>query len=202
MRLFALGMVFLAGSVALAQDMPLHEILRPGETWKTHSGLASKPLPCDYRVDRAAKKLFRGEQEIKLPFAEPGCCAIGLGGSSLLVGDAADRHVWTFRIEADGSLGPGDRYCRMRTRQDVRLFKKELPVPERSEVSALTVDGANRIYAATAIGIQVFDPTGRICGVMEVPKGTVSSLVFDGDQLFATVNDVVHVRRMNAVGKK
>src|SRR6185295_9736350 len=113
---------------------------------------------------------LHGDRKFPLPVPEPTCCAVALGGSTLLVGDAAERYVWAFRIEKDGSIGPGDRYCRLRVPKDDRL-KKEWPATAgRSETSALTVDGAGRFYAATSIGIQVFDPTGRLCGVMTAPK--------------------------------
>ena len=66
----------------------------------------------------------------------------------------------------------------------------------------MTIDGANRTYVATNLGIQVFDPTGRLCGVFTAPQGRVTELAFDGDRLFARAGGKVFVRQMLAEGKK
>jgi sugar lactone lactonase YvrE len=199
-----LSLLLLSATVAAAQDMPLHEILRPGEDWKAVAGprsLATAVPP--YVVDPGKRVVKQGDREFPLNVAEPTCCVVALGGSTLLVGDAAGRYVWAFRIEKDGSIGPGDRYCRLRVPQDDRLKKKDSPVENsRSETSALTVDGAGRFYAATRLGIQVFDPTGRLCGVMTAPPGKVTELTFAGDLLYARAGDAMFVRRMLAEGKK
>ena len=65
----------------------------------------------------------------------------------------------------------------------------------------MTVDGATRLYVATNLGIQVFDPTGRLCGVFTGPVGRVTELAFDGDWLFAKADGRVFVRTMLAEGK-
>jgi enterochelin esterase family protein len=62
----------------------------------------------------------------------------------------------------------------------------------------MTVDAASRTYVATNLGIQVFDPTGRLCGVFAAPPGRVTELAFDGDRLFARVGDRVYMRKMLA----
>ena len=66
----------------------------------------------------------------------------------------------------------------------------------------MTVDGANRTHVATNLGIQVFDPTGRLCGVFTAPPGRVTDLAFDGDRLFARVGDKTYVRQMLPVAAK
>ena len=44
-------------------------------------------------------------------------------------------------------------------------------------MSGIALDRDGRIYAATSVGVQVFDPTGRLCGVLPLPKaGTVRGL--------------------------
>jgi sugar lactone lactonase YvrE len=185
-----LSLLFLTATFAAAQDMPLHEILRRGEDWSPPRGRPAM-TPAGYTVDSAKKVVRLKDREFPVPVPEPTCCTVVLGGSTLLVGDAAGRYVWAFRIEKDGSLGPGDRYCRLRVNET-----------NRSETSALTVDGAGRFYAATNLGIQVFDPTGRLCGVVTAPPGKVAELFFNGDELCATVGDKAFVRRMLAEGKK
>lgn len=69
-------------------------------------------------------------------------------------------------------------------------------------VTALNRDAEGRIYAATPAGIQVFDPTGRLCGVVAAPGGTVTILEFDGDRLLARVGDATYGRKLNTSGVK
>jgi hypothetical protein len=185
-----LSLLLLTTTFAAAQDMPLHEILRRGEDWKSATERPSIPAT-SYTVDAAKKVVRHKDREFPVPVPEPTCCAVALGGSTLLVGDAAGRYVWAFRIEKDGSIGPGDRYCRLRVNES-----------NRSETSALTVDGVGRFYAATNIGIQVFDPTGRLCGVITAPPGKIAELFFNGDELCAMTGDKAFIRRLQATGKK
>jgi len=137
-----------------------------------------------------------------LPIQEPTCAVVALGGSTLLVADAADRYVWAFQLQKDGSLGPGDRYCRMRVRGDDRRKRSTPEQAYKADPTAMTVDGANRTYVATNLGIQVFDPTGRLCGVFVSPPGPITELAFDGDRLFARAGGKVFLRKMLAEGKK
>ena len=190
MKYLPIPVLLLAAGVATAQDMPLHEVLKPGETWQPASGdvpkVANQPGPVQGAV----------------PLKEPTCAAVALGGSTLLVADAADRYVWAFQIQKDGSIGPGDRYCRLRVRGDERRKRFTSEEAYKADPSAMTIDGANRTYVATNLGIQVFDPTGRLCGVFTAPAGRVTELAFDGDRLFARADGKVFVRKMLAEGKK
>jgi hypothetical protein len=187
-RLSIFVLLFAVGAAG-AQDMPLHEILKPGETWQPHAG----GMPA---VDRPPQLAKRG-----LPVKEATCAVVGLGGSTLFVADATDRYVWAFRIEKDGTIGPGDRYVRMRVAGDDRRRKVTPPEAYRADPSAMTIDAANRLYAATNLGIQVFDPTGRLCGVFTAPPGRVTELTFDGDRLYARAENNVFVRTMLAEGR-
>jgi enterochelin esterase family protein len=170
--------------------MPLHEIIKPGETWQPASADIPQPTkPPEVKRDG-------------LPLKEPTCAAVALGGSTLLVADAADRYIWALQIQKDGSIGPGDRYCRLRVRGDDRRKRFTPEEAYRAEPTAMTIDGANRTYVATNLGIQVFDPTGRLCGVFTAPLGHITELAFDRDRLFAGVGDKVFVRKMLATGTK
>jgi enterochelin esterase family protein len=183
-RLSVIWTLFVS-ALASAQDMPLHQIIIPGEAWK----IAEGDLP-------SAPKITLPD----LPLKQPAAWTMGLDGSTLLVADAADRYVWAFRIEKDGKLGPGDRYCRMRVRGDERRKRFAPSEAASADPSAMTTDAANRTYVATNLGIQVFDPTGRLCGVFTSPPGRIKELVFNGDWLFARTEGKVYVRKMVATG--
>jgi hypothetical protein len=207
MKHLAVPALLLAAGVASAQDMPLHEILKPGETWQLHDGgmpvKASGPKQIDLK-DRPLRVHDLGPDgmpsDVRHEFKEPTVGIGVLGGSTYLFADAADRYIWAMRREKDGSLDIGDRYMRLRVRGDDRRKDRTPPDAYRADLAAMTVDAADRTYVATNLGIQVFDPTGRLCGVFTAPPGRVTELVFNGDRLFARVADKVFVRKMLAKG--
>jgi sugar lactone lactonase YvrE len=68
----------------------------------------------------------------------------------------------------------------------------------------MTTDSAGRFYVASAVGIQMFDSTGRFSGVIDLPqkKATVS-LAFAGpglQYLYACSSDRIYRRKMQAKG--
>jgi sugar lactone lactonase YvrE len=204
MTRLTIAVLFLVAGAAYAQDMPLHDILKPGATWQPHDGTMPARAIGGYSIvpnSRAIVSDWADSATIKHPMKAPTACVIALGGSTLLIADATERYVWAFRIEKDGTLGPGDRYIRLRVAGDDRRKKVTAPDAYLADPSALAVDAANRTYVATNLGIQVFDPTGRLCGVFTAPPGRVTELAFAGDQLFAKVGDKVFTRRMLATGK-
>lgn len=201
MKYLSIPVLLLLSGVATAQDMPLHEILKSGETWQPHDG-AMPVRPGKYGVIPESRRIFYKGVPILHKFKEPTCCAVALDGSTLLVADASDRYVWATQIQTGGELGPADRYCRLRVRGDERRKRSTPEEAYKADPTAMTIDGANRTYVATNLGIQVFDPTGRLCGVFTAPPGRVTELAFDGDRLFARADGKVFVRKMLAEGKK
>lgn len=76
----------------------------------------------------------------------------------------------------------------------------------RSEVSAIAIDSMDRLYAASKEGIQVYDPTGRLCGVFSSPnREKIEKLTWTGenrDELVAIMGKTAYSRRMIAKGPK
>ena len=88
---------------------------------------------------------------------------------------------------------PYSPYCPLRVRSD----EKEI------EVTSLAVDKDGRIYAATDIGVQVFDPTGRMCGVLtQAASGKPKHIAFEGDQLTLWIGETKYTRKLNTTGTK
>ena len=95
-----------------------------------------------------------------------------MDGGTLVVGLAGDRYLDAYRIDKDGGLSAGEKYYPLRTRAKT----------EPSEVAALALDGKSRLYAATKEGVQVFDPTGRLCGVLLSPRrAPITGLALAGE---------------------
>jgi enterochelin esterase family protein len=68
----------------------------------------------------------------------------------------------------------------------------------------MTTDSAGRYYVTSHVGIQMFDPTGRLSGVVAKPqeKGCVS-VAFSGpglEYLYACNTDKVYRRKTKAKG--
>src|SRR6185295_17380045 len=98
-------------------------------------------------------------------------------------------HLWAFRIETDGSLKFKQPYYTM-----------QLPELESaSGADGMTIDTERRLYVTTKMGLQMFDPTGRLAGVMVKPQNAVlGGPKFD--TLYVTCKDKVYSRKVRATG--
>lgn len=107
----------------------------------------------------------------------------------LVVGVHGDDYLWAYRIEADGKFGPGDRYYSLRP-----------STKEPMQVSGITMDAGYLLYALTPIGIQVFDPTGRLSGVIPGPtRSPMTAIAIGGenaDTLFVASGEHLYARKI------
>jgi gluconolactonase len=113
---------------------------------------------------------------------------------TLVVADSNGVNLWTFRVEADGSLKHKQPY-----------YTTQLPTGRTaSGADGMTVDSQGRLYVATRVGLQVFDTQGRLSGIIAKPQETsLSNVVFAGpklDTLYVTSADKVYRRKVNATG--
>ncbi|HUR53590.1 MAG TPA: hypothetical protein VMZ71_05645 [Gemmataceae bacterium] len=110
--------------------------------------------------------------------------------------------TFTWRPECEGFV-----YARQTNAVPKSAFTPYCPLRvkrgEKPLVTALTADKDGRIYAATPLGVQVFDPTGRMCGVLTPTEtGPVDILAFVGNELVAWAADVRYVRKLKTTGAK
>jgi sugar lactone lactonase YvrE len=93
--------------------------------------------------------------------------------STLVVNDPPTPWVWSFKIQADGSLTNGRRFYRLETGE------------KKSEVDpgGMAFDSEGFLYVATDIGIQVCNPRGRVIAVIDAPGVSASSVFFGGPDL-------------------
>ena len=107
---------------------------------------------------------------------------------TLIVSEYGGQHVWAYRIEKDGFLKYGEPYMTMR-----------LPVDtEQAKGDGATTDIEGRYYVTSALGIQMFDATGRISGVISKPtRSGISNVEFAGTGhrfLYVTAGGEVYSR--------
>jgi gluconolactonase len=114
---------------------------------------------------------------------------------TLVISEAQEPILWTFRVERDGSLTNRDRYY------------GPLQVPPAGGgpgSDGMKVDSIGRLYVATHAGLQMFDPTGRLGGTIVKPQpGPLSNVCFGGknlDTLYVTAGDKVFKRKTQATG--
>jgi enterochelin esterase family protein len=127
---------------------------------------------------------------------------------TLAVSDWGGAHVWTFRVRADGKLDSKASYMTMRlpiNPQGEFRFNEPPPLQNGSRGDGMISDTAGRYYVATALGVQVFDPIGRICGVIPVPQKEelLTSCTLAGPErayLYVTNGDKIYRRKVQAVG--
>ena len=174
-RFFSVLALFcLALTPARAQDMPLSDILIDGEGWKKVKEPGAAPKPA---AEGTAMYLMRP--------TDSGTVFAWAPHSSCIL--ACQAH-------ADGKLVTLPMpYAPLRTKRGEKTIG----------VGGVVLDRDGRIYAATDLGVQVFDPTGRLCGVLTpaVP-GKPEHLAFEGDQLTLWVGDEKYARKLSAHGTK
>ena len=113
---------------------------------------------------------------------------------TLVVGHTGGRYLWAYRIDKDGGLSSKERYYALRNSSSRVLARSP----------GLTVDSKGRVYAPSPEGVQIFDPTGRLCGVLAKPEvGDQIGVAFGGAKrnlLYTGCGDRVYFRKTKARG--
>ena len=113
--------------------------------------------------------------------------------SLLYVADSRTHWVYSYQVNADGTLAHKQRYY-------------HLHVPDTADESGadgMRVDRDGRLWVATKMGIQVCDQAGRVNCIIPTPNGKISNLCFGGPDfttLLATCGDKVYVRKVKPTG--
>ncbi len=113
--------------------------------------------------------------------------------SLLYVADARSHWVYSYQVQADGSLLDKQRYY-------------WLHVPDGEDDSGaggMRSDRDGRLYIATRLGIQICDQPGRVTCIIPSPGGRVTGLSFGGenlDVLYACCGDKVYRRALKVQG--
>ena len=113
--------------------------------------------------------------------------------SLLYVADSRSHWVYSFQVQADGSLAHRQKYFHLHSPDTA----------DSSGADGVRVDRDGRVYVATRMGIQVCDQAGRVNCIIPVPNGRISNLCFGGPEfntLYATCGDKVFRRPAKVQG--
>lgn len=141
------------------QETELVKDVRPNDLVVTHDGnlyFTMTPTKEIRRIDPQGNMKVVSEGVV----GKPNGITLSRDQGTLAVSDHGGKYVWVFRIEKDGTLGAPGNYMEMRT-----------PVadPEVARGDGMATDVHGRYYVTTAEGLQMFDPTGRMGGVIAKP---------------------------------
>jgi len=111
---------------------------------------------------------------------------------TLYVIPSMEKQMWSYAVEGPGKIGPGKVFC-------------ELSQPEGKDDAGgdgLTIDTKGNLYITTGLGLQVFAPTGKQLGIIEIPEHP-ANVAFGGKDnktLFTTARTSLYSVETNAVG--
>lgn len=183
----------------------LAEDVRPNDLVVTHRGHIYFTETSKHQVtflDPKTKKMNAADTGITAPNG----ISLSPDQGTLAVSDFGGENVWTFRIEADGSLTAKQPFMTMRRPIDpAGEFKLSEPPPFKKIANGdgMTTDASGRYFVTTALGLQVFDSAGRLCGVLPKPQPdkplTNCALAGKGlEYLFVTNGDKIFRRKVQA----
>jgi gluconolactonase len=157
-----------------------------------------------YFTDTAAGQVIMcPTQTEKLPrprvaaggIAKPNGIGLTPDGKFLLVSEYGGTNVWSYVVKEDGTLWAGERYMDLRKPENR---------PDAGG-DGMTVDATGRPFITSHVGIQMFDATGRLGGVINKPseKGCVSVAFAGPDHswLYACAADKVFRRKTLTKGE-
>ncbi len=104
---------------------------------------------------------------------KPNGIAISNDGGTLAVSDYGGQFAWMFRVNPEGRLDAKMPSMTLRLPIDEKgelRFNEPPPYVSASRGDGMAVDKRGRYYITSTLGVQVYDPTGRPCGVLPKPN--------------------------------
>jgi enterochelin esterase family protein len=134
----------------------------------------------------------------------PNGIALSNDQGTLAVSEYGGQNVWTFRVGPGGTLDAKMPTMTMRLPIDPKgefRFNAPPPMMASAQGDGMAVDRAGRYYVTSALGVQIFDPTGRECGLLPKPNpaAPLTSCVLAGanrDYLYVTNGDTIYRRKL------
>jgi len=112
----------------------------------------------------------------------------------LIVADTSGPFVYSFQIQADGSLAHKQKYFHLHL----------VDGSTQSGADGMTVDAKGNLYVTTEMGLQICDQAGRVNSILPKPqRAWLANVAFGGpnlDELYITCGDKVYKRKTRAKG--
>jgi len=177
--------------VAVCDDIDVNDLVVTGTN---HIYVTDPKNHRVWHVDPQGKKTVADEG-----IERPNGICVWPDQRTLVVADSAGDRLWTFRIADDYSLQVKQPYSTLQlTTAAINAGKSA------SGADGLKADGAGRVYVCTQAGLQVFDPSGRLSGIIAKPQEkALSNVTLAGpklDTLVVTSADKVYWRKTKATG--
>lgn len=102
----------------------------------------------------------------------PNGIALSPDGGTLAVSEHGGEFAWMFRVRPQGLLDAKLPSMTLRIPIDPKgefKFNEPPPYQAASRGDGMAVDSKGRYYITSALGVQIFDPTGRPCGLFPKP---------------------------------
>lgn len=198
-----------------SQNTFLKTILRSGEAWQpvaANDAVASgviaearknRALAADgreYLTESQAGKVWlsrsQGEKQlVDSGLKSPSAVALSPDGLWLAVAESETHWGYSYRVQPDGTVQHKQRFYWFHVADE----------DDDSGVGAWVADRGGRLYAATRMGIQVFDRNGRVRAILPLPESKEAvRLGFGGadlDTLYVECADgTLYERKLNVAG--
>lgn len=169
--------------------------IRPNDLVVTYDGnvyFTMTPTKEIRRIDPKGKMTVVSEGVV----TKPNGITLSRDQGTLAVSDHGGKYVWTFRIEADGTLSHPENYMTMRT---------PVKTPDVAKGDGMATDAHGRYYVTSAMGLQMYDPTGRMGGVIATPDPAMGlvSVCFAGpghEYLYVANGGTIYRRKTKTKG--
>ena len=141
---------------------------------------------------------------VDVGITRPNGIVLSNDGGTLLVSDHGGPSTWTFRVNKNGVLDAKMPTMPMRLPIDPKgefNFNEPPPYIQASKGDGSAVDKIGRFYVTSELGVQIFDPTGRPCGVLPKPNvdQPLTSCVLAGPEhshLYVTNGSTIYRREL------
>ena len=136
----------------------------------------------------------REVKRFKTKALRPNGISLSTDQGLLAVSDHGGDKVYAYRIEENGDLTNEQPYMYLRTKAPMSVAKGD----------GMATDAYCRYYVTSEVGIQMYDPTGRMGGVILNPWGkAVNSVVFAGPEfnyMYICAKESIYRRKTNTEG--
>ena len=79
---------------------------------------------------------------------------------TLYVVPSMEKQMWAYAVESAGKIGKGRVFCEVTQAEG----------KDNTGGDGLTIDTNGNLYITTALGLQVFDPSGKQLGIVAIPE--------------------------------